>query len=231
MSTPQEDAAAGLRGPDAVEDLTPVRAAILGRLLEEAPFHGWSVPALRRAAKAAGFTRQVQLLAFPRGVRDCLALYSQSADEAALRRLAAADLSTLKVREKVTLAVRLRIEALAPHKEAARLAARTLALPFHARLASKLVYDTVDGLWRAVGDTSTDFNFYTKRAILSAVYGSTLLRWFEDDSEGAAATWAFLDDRIANVMEFEKVKAKVRAAGAKVPSPWRILGSLRYPRG
>ncbi|MCP5433430.1 MAG: COQ9 family protein [Alphaproteobacteria bacterium] len=219
-----------LRGPEEIADLDAARAEILARLLEEAPFHGWSVPALRRAASAAGVTREVQRLAFPKGIGDALALYSRQADEAAAARLAGADLARLRIRERVAAAVRARIEVLAPHKDAARLAARTLSLPFHAPLAAECVWRTVDMLWRAAGDRSTDFNYYTKRAILSAVYGTTLLRWFEDGSEGCEESWAFLAARIENVMTFEKAKAGARRAAAGLPSPWRLLGALRYPR-
>jgi ubiquinone biosynthesis protein COQ9 len=132
----------------------------------------------------------------------------------------------MKVRERITTAVLARLDALRPHKEAARRAAAFLSLPHNLPLATRLLYRTVDSMWRAVGDTSTDFNFYTKRAILAAVWSSTLVRWFNDSSEGESDTRSFLADRIENVMQFEVVKAKLREALARLPSPASILESL-----
>ena len=92
-----------------------------------------------------------------------------------------------------------------------------LSLPMHAALGAKLLYRTVDAMWRAAGDTSTDFNFYTKRGILAGVYGSTAMRWFNDTSEDEKATDEFLAARIENVMQFEKFKAKAKEALSNFP--------------
>src|SRR5881392_4319354 len=92
-----------------------------------------------------------------------------------------------------------------------RRAAAFLTLPQNAPTAMTLLYRTVDRMWYAAGDTSTDFNFYTKRAILAGVYSSTLLYWLNDRSEGGEATWAFLDRRINDVMKFEELKSRVRS--------------------
>jgi ubiquinone biosynthesis protein COQ9 len=84
-------------------------------------------------------------------------------------------------------------------------------------------------MWRIAGDKATDFNHYSKRAILMAVYGSTSLVWLDDDSAGFAETRAFLDRRIDEVMRFEKAKAGWRARRELMPSLSRFLGRLRYP--
>jgi ubiquinone biosynthesis protein COQ9 len=125
-------------------------------------------------------------------------------------RLAQVDMAALKIRMRIALAVKTRIAILRPHKEAARRAAAFLSLPPHAPLAAKLLYRTVDAIWRAAGDTATDFNFYSKRGILAGVYTATLLRWFNDASEDEGPTDAFLAARIENVMQFEKFKARAK---------------------
>jgi len=211
--------------------LDEARKAIMEKALELAPFDGWTVPMLQRAAKEAGETRDTQRLAFPKGVMDLLEYHSQQADEEMLERLEDYDIAALKVRERVTLAVRLRIEVIATHKDAIRRAAHVLALPMHHVTAMRITYHTVDAIWRGIGDTSTDFNFYSKRAILAGVYTSTMMRWLEDRSDNDQDTWAFLDRRIQNVMDFEKAKAKVRKATEGVPSPWSVLSAIRYPAG
>jgi ubiquinone biosynthesis protein COQ9 len=202
---------------------------ILEAALVEADFGGWSLETLRAAADKAGVARDRQRLAFPRGVLDLLEFYSDTADAAMAAGLAARDLAALKVRERVTLAVRLRIEALAAHKRAARAAFHHLAMPLFAAEGLKLLYRSIDTMWRAIGDTSTDFNFYSKRTLLAGVYASTLWTWTDDLSEDGAKTWAFLDRRIENVMGIEKAKASLRQTLAKLPDPLKILSALRYP--
>jgi ubiquinone biosynthesis protein COQ9 len=205
------------------------KAAILKAALVEADFGGWSLEALRAASDKAGVERDRQRLVFPRGVLDLLEFYSETADGAMAEQLAAHDLKALKIREKVALAVRLRIEVLAGHKQAARHALHHLALPPFAAEGLKLLYRTVDRIWREIGDTSTDFNFYTKRALLAGVYASTLATWTEDMSEDGAKTWEFLDRRIADVMQIEKAKASLRKTFGGLPDPFKILSALRYP--
>jgi ubiquinone biosynthesis protein COQ9 len=137
----------------------------------------------------------------------------------------------LKIREKVALGVEARIAFLRPDKEAARRAAAFLALPPHAPAGARLVWNAADAIWRAMGDPSTDFNFYSKRAILSGVISSTMARWFADDGEGETETKAFLRARIENVMQFEKLKAKVRDTGFDPAGMWSWLAKIRYPEG
>jgi ubiquinone biosynthesis protein COQ9 len=138
-------------------------------------------------------------------------------------RLSKVDLTPLKVRERISTAVRTRIAVLKPHKEAARRAAAFLSLPPNLVLAASLIYRTVDCMWRAVGDRSTDFNFYTKRGILAGVWSSTLMRWFNDHSDDESDTGKFLAARIENVMQFEKVKAQLGEALSRIPSPLSVF--------
>jgi ubiquinone biosynthesis protein COQ9 len=132
----------------------------------------------------------------------------------------------MKIRERIKTAVNARIVALRPYKEAARRAAAFLSLPPNTALAAQLLWRTADRMWRAAGDTSTDFNFYTKRGILMGVYSSTLLRWFTDSSEDEKDTFEFLDARIENVMQFEKFKAEVNEQLSKLPSLSDLVGSF-----
>jgi ubiquinone biosynthesis protein COQ9 len=95
--------------------------------------------------------------------------------------------------------------------------------------ATRLAWRAADRIWRVAGDRATDFNHYSKRTILIGVYGSTSLVFLDDDSEGLAATRAFLDRRIDDVMNFEKAKARWRGSRERIPSLSRFLGRLRYP--
>lgn len=195
-----------------------LKKAVLKEALKDAAFDGFTDGLLAKAGKKAGADKDALARQFPQGIPSLIEYFSTSIDEAMEQKLGALDLSKRKIRERIKLAVLTRLALLAPNKEAARRAAAMMTLPMHAGLASKMMYRTVDAMWRAAGDTSTDFNFYTKRGILAGVYGSTLVRWFNDTGEDESATEAFLDARIENVMQFEKFKAKAKEAFASFPT-------------
>ena len=167
---------------------------------------------------------------FPRGPRDLLTFSCDQADQQMLDQLANTDLSILKIRERIVLAVKLRLLADAPHREAVARAATWLALPGHHTLAARLLYATVDNMWHGIGDTSVDFNFYSKRALLAGVVSSTSLFWLQDESEDYANTWAFLDRRINNVMKIQKTKAQLGNMAQKLPFIGRLLNAASMQR-
>jgi len=202
--------------------------AILSAALPDIPFDGFTDATLKLAAEKAGIDPMQVKLAFPRGGLDLAVAFIKAGNAQMKADLDRAALSDMKIRDRITYCVRTRLEIDTAHKEAARRAFNLLALPPHAVDATKLLSATVDAMWRAAGDTSTDGNFYSKRAILAAVYGATRLVWLNDDSENHDKTWAFLDNRIANVMEFEKAKAKWRDVKEKLPDPLALLSRLRY---
>ncbi len=174
------------------------------------PFDGWSETAFAAAAADCGMSLDEARAHAPRGAIDLAVAAHQAGDAAMESALAAADLKAMRYSARVAFAVRARIEA--ADRETTRRASALFSLPTHAAEGAALVWATVDKIWCALGDTSTDGNWYSKRAILSGVYGSVLLYWLGDESEDAVATWAFLDRRIENVMSFEKFKADARAS-------------------
>jgi ubiquinone biosynthesis protein COQ9 len=190
-------------------DHTPLRSILLEATLARVPFEGWNLRTLERAAHDAGYDADTIHRAFPQGVEDALTYFSHEMNRRMLEKLAEQDLPAMKIRQRIAAAVRARLEALEPYKEAERRAiAHFAALPTRAALSLSLLYRTVDEMWRAAGDTATDFNFYTKRFLLSKVWTTTLLYWLSDTSDGHADSWAFLDRRIENVMNIQKWKAK-----------------------
>jgi ubiquinone biosynthesis protein COQ9 len=194
-----------------------LREAVLNAALPHAAFDGFTDMVLQKAGAEAGLVKADVARLFEDGPISLVEYFSTRTDAEMERRLAEMDLKGLKIRERIATAVKTRLAILKPHKEAARRAAALLSLPMHAALGARLVYRTVDAMWRAAGDTSTDFNFYTKRGILAGVYGSTAMRWFNDTSEDEKATDEFLAARIENVMQFEKFKAKAKDALSSFP--------------
>jgi ubiquinone biosynthesis protein COQ9 len=204
-------------------DAAPKRR-VLKATLAHIAFDGFSDKALERAREEMGMTKAELSRLFPAGGLSLAEEFSEWADDEMQARLKKQKLDEMKIRARIKTAVMARIEALRPHKEAARRAAAFLTLPPNAATGAKLLYRTVDRMWRLAGDKSTDFNFYTKRAILAGVYSSTLMRWFNDRSKGETTTEKFLDARIENVMQFEKLKSGLRERAKDLPSLADILG-------
>ena len=227
MQAPREHS----EGIENIDGFEAVREAVLPAVLARAPFDGWTGAALDAGAREAGVAPASLKAAFPKGVRDVLRYWAQATDAAMLDAMAAPGFSDLRIREKVAFAVRARLEILRPHKEAARRAAALTALPPYAMLGAEFAWRAADAIWRGLGDQSADFNFYSKRGVLTGVWTSTFARWLADDSEDEAATHGFLDARIENVMQFEKAKARVRELGLDPVKPIELLARLRYPAG
>jgi ubiquinone biosynthesis protein COQ9 len=202
---------------------TRLKEAVVEAALPHIPFDGFTDKVLNEAAAEAGVNARDVPRLFPDGPLSLVEAFSETTDRQMEARLAKARLSAMKIRERISKAVLTRIDILRPHKEAARRAAAFLTLPPHAGRGMTLLYRTVDAIWRATGDTSTDFNFYTKRAILAAVYSATLMRWFTDASDDEAETNTFLARRIDDVMRFEKFKAQIRERAKGLPSLSDIL--------
>jgi ubiquinone biosynthesis protein COQ9 len=189
-----------------------MRDSILLATLPHVAFEGWSMASLRAGTADAGLASSDLLHAFPDGVAGAIAHWSDWADRRAVLAIEDADLGHLRTHERVAMGVWARLEAMGRWREAARKATAWLATPRRARLAGSLVYRTTDNIWRAAGDTSTDFNFYTKRGLLAGVLVSTVLYWLDDDSEGSQATSAFLDRRIDDVLKIGGQIGKARVA-------------------
>ncbi len=210
----------------AAKDDVALKVAVIEAALPHIAFDGFTDRLMDRAAKEAGADKDDVPRLFPNGALGLLEAYSDSVDAEMEKRLAKVKLTTMPVRKRIATAVKTRLAILKPHKEAVRRAVAHLSLPQNVALGARLVYRTVDAMWRAAGDASTDFNFYTKRGILAGVYSATLMRWLTDDSEDENATNAFLTARIDNVMQFEKIKGRVRERAKKLPTLTEVLSGF-----
>jgi ubiquinone biosynthesis protein COQ9 len=168
------------------------RTALIEAMLPNVPFDGWSRPALRAAARRIGMPADEALALFPNGAAELVSNFSRWADLRMLDRLESMDLEPLRIPERIALAITIRLEILAPWREAERRALSVLALPNHTPLGLQLLYGTIDGIWYAAGDRATDFSFYTKRATLAAIYAATLLYWLDDSSPDLTTHEPFL---------------------------------------
>ena len=189
-----------------------IKDQIIEAALPDIPFDGWSDELLKRAAQNAGYDGTMVRAVFPKGVCDALIHFSGWADRRMLDALKAVNPISLKVRERVTLGVRLRFEILEPFREAERLAIAYWLRPFRKIEGAKLVWKTADAIWLWAGDTATDYNRYTKRGLLSGVITATAFFWLNDHSAGRADSWAFLDRRIDNVLSVSKIVGRFKTA-------------------
>ena len=214
--------------------LDELRVALAPDIAASAIFDGWNETALLTAADMAGADPDIAKLAFPDkplGGRamDMIDAWIESVDQAMQREWPKDKLAELKVRERIRTLVAFRLEAVADIDEAVRRAMAVMAMPQHAPRALQIGWRSADLMWRLAGDTATDYNHYTKRTILAGIYSATLAVFVNDDSEGKAKTYEFLNRRIDGVMRFEKFKHQLTGREVELPSLTRFLGRLRYP--
>jgi ubiquinone biosynthesis protein COQ9 len=203
--------------------LDELREQLIDALVRHVPFDGWGDAALAAAAREIGVDPALASNAFPAGGPEMVVFHSRLADRRMVEAFERADKTGLKLREKVALAVRLRLQANTPHREAIRRALAVLTMPIHAGLAARSLYRTVDAIWYALGDRSTDYNFYTKRGLLAGVYSATLLYWLNDRSPDCSETWRFLDRRIGEVMMIPRITGRLGKLADRLPNPFRLL--------
>jgi ubiquinone biosynthesis protein COQ9 len=209
--------------------LDELRDALAPEIAANAAFDGWGKEALELAADALGTDRDVAALAFQGGAIEMIDAWFAHVDAAMLATHTPEALAAMKIRQRIPALIEARLMAMAPEREALRRALGVLALPQNVARAARLGWRTVDRIWRAAGDTATDYNHYTKRAILLGVYGATVTVFLDDESEDYADTRAFLARRIDGVMRFEKAKAQFTGRMENLPSLSRFVGRLRYP--
>ena len=204
------------------------RADILKAMLPQAAFDGWTQKSLRMAVAQTDLPLGSEELYFPEGPLEVIKFWSAEMNDKVVSDLAALDQPSLKIREKVTAGVLAALYAIGPHEEAARRAMSRMSLPDALGQGPKQLWSAADTIWRAIGDKSTDVNYFSKRTILAGVIASTLTVWLSDDDPQKSGARAFLDARIANVMSFEKAKWDFKKRTANMPNPVEILGKLRY---
>lgn len=203
------------------------RDRLVEAMLPDIAFDGWSHAAVRVAARQTGIAQDEAEALFPRGAPDLVAGFSRWADRRMLDWFEAAPAEERSLSARVRLALRLRFEVVAPWREAVRRGVAVLALPPHAALGARLIYETVDGIWYAAGDTATDFSFYTKRATLAGIYSAALLYWLDDRSEDFAETRAFIDRRLGDLKRFGEARQRIEDALGRLPNPLRLLRPAR----
>jgi ubiquinone biosynthesis protein COQ9 len=229
--TPRSDEGAGEFQEG--DHLDAAREALLDAALPHVAFDGWSDKTLRRAAEEEGMDAGLARVVFPRGGADAALAFHERGDRQLAEALATARVEDMRMRDRVAFGVRRRIELVARHREAVRRGGALLALPPYAADGARAIWRTADVIWTGCGDASRDGNWWTKRAILAAVYSSTALFWLGDESEGSAESWAFLDRRIDEVMRFEKAKASVNAnplGRLMMTGPNLLMRAIRAPR-
>ncbi len=214
------------------EPQAELKSKLLDAALMHVTFDGWSEETFRAAARDAEIDTEVARVICPRGAVDLALAYHERGDAEMLRRLALEDLPTLRLRDRIAKAIRFRIEAI-EDREAVRRGSALFSLPPYAGDGARAIWGTADKIWNALGDNAEDINWYTKRASLAGVYSSTILYWLGDESENAERTWEFLDARVDDVMNLERVRARVTGNPVMkliFAGPNWLAGQIRAPR-
>jgi ubiquinone biosynthesis protein COQ9 len=201
---------------------------LLLAVLPHVPFEGWSEKALRDAARDLGWDPTLPRRLFPGGPVKLVEYFCAFADRQMEQALSEIDLSGFRLADRIRLAIRIRFDQWAADREAVRRAVTLLSLPIHAPIVARVTYRTVDSIWWSVGDKSTDFSFYTKRATLAAIYSATLLVWMSDRSEDFEETWAFLDRRLADIGTLPRIRKGLSDTITRFMTPF-TPGGVRKP--
>ncbi len=209
------------------ENLGLTRDRILVATLPHAAFDGWTRRALKAGVADAGLTPDMALRAFPGGISQLVDHLADWADRRMVEELETMDLESMRVRDRIHTCVRVRLQVLDGYRESIRRLLSYLAMPQNAPLAVRLTWRTVDTIWYAAGDNASDFNYYTKRGLLTPVYMTTVLYWLGDVSEGSANTWTYLERRIANVMKIPAYQSRLKEALSSLPRPSRFFRPLK----
>jgi ubiquinone biosynthesis protein COQ9 len=209
--------------------LDELRVVLTGPIAANAAFDGWGDRALATAAQSIGVPFERAKLVFPGGAVDMIDCWFAEVEAGMTAAVPPDRLAGLKIRERIRDLILARLTLMQPHRESLRRALAVLALPGNLARATRLGWRAADRIWRAAGDEATDFNHYSKRAILGAIYAATILVWIDDGSEGEIETRQFLDRRIAGIMRFEQTKARLKPDPDAYFSPIRFFGRLRYP--
>lgn len=205
---------------------------LIDAALMHVPFDGWTETTFRAAIADADVSPTVAKALFPRGAVDLAVAFHRRGDAQMVEKLKEADLSSMRFRDRVAFAVRTRIEV-AEDREAVRRGTTLFSLPPYAPDGARAIWGTADAIWTALGDSSDDLNWYTKRATLSGVYSATVLFWLGDDSIDNQATWEFLDRRINDVMQIEKAKSVFRdnpVLSKLMAGPAQLASAIKAPK-
>ena len=211
----------------AKNSIEKLQAKLVVASLRHVVFDGWNRVSLQRAAADLSWPRAEVDRLFPRGGVDAAIIFSKLADEEMLACTSRELSSEMRIRDRVKRAVQCRLEFLEPHREATRRLTTFMLLPGNGRHSLSLLYSTVNSIWFAVGDKSTDFSFYTKRALLAGVVASTNVFWLEDESEGHQDTWGFLDRRINDVLGIQKIRKKSEKIRGMMPDPLSCFSQFK----
>lgn len=209
--------------------LDELRLHLAPLIADAAVFDGWSDTALIEAARTAGVDGDVARLALKGGAMAMITAWIDTIDASMKAALPQERLAAMKIRERIRNLVQFRLDAVAGREEALRRALAIMAMPQNAAASLRTGWRSADIMWRLAGDTATDWNHYSKRAILASLYGATLAVFVADESDGKAETRAFLERRIEGVMRFETFKRQWLQPKGERFSPVRFFGRLRYP--
>lgn len=209
--------------------LTQFRRSLALSVGENAVFDGWTEAAIVSAAAGVGIDPAIAVLAYPKDKVGMIAAYAEGIDDALAAAFSPEVIADMRVSKRIRAILLKRLEIMNPAREAIRSALSILALPRNVPTAARLGWRSADVMWRLAGDTATDFNHYSKRAILGSIYTATLMVWLDDESDGQVDTIAFINRRLAGIARFEKLKIKWRGSTDQRPSLARFAGRLRYP--
>lgn len=201
-------------------DLEKERLEFLEKFLKNVPFDGWTSECLEKTSISLGKDKYYGRILFAGGASDIIKFFGLFIDQKMEKALIDNPITEHRVRDKIHFLIMTRFKCYTPYKEAIRKLVKNNYTPSNLSNSLKMLWKTSDDFWYKAGDISTDYNYYTKRFLLSCVYSSSLLHWLSDDSKGNDSNSSFVTKEIAKILKLGNIKGhfeKINEKISKIP--------------
>ncbi|GAM22978.1 hypothetical protein SAMD00019534_061530, partial [Acytostelium subglobosum LB1] len=190
-----------------------LRQVVLDRAMQYVPLYGWSEAAIAKACTDLGYAPTMHGL-FENGGYDLAFHFVNRCNKQLKEKLSGDVLATLTQRERVKMVIKVRLSMITPYLNRWAEAMQLLAHPSNLTTSAPSMASLVDEIWHLVDDRSTDFEWYTKRGLLAALYTSSELYMLNDTSPEHKDTWRFVDDRVDDMVSLLKFNRDIGESAA-----------------
>ena len=169
--------------------------------IQEVPKFGWSRETLLHCAKKQKLSTPNLALMFPSFEYDVLKHLIAQNNGLVEKNYNSFNNSRLKTRDKIKTIMELKFDSNAYLKDALPEMLKFLLRPGNIFMSIKMLHQNSDFIWKLAGDKSNDFNYYSKRGLLSMVYLATLIYWLNDKSNKGIGTKNFISKSVDGIVD------------------------------
>lgn len=193
---------------------------VLDKFIDNVSFDGWSQKNLDNSIQALDLQENYRILLFPDGIVGLTDYFVAENNKAFNNSINAEEIQKLRFTDKVIYLIHARINHYHKVLGGAEGFKNFISYCSSHNILNSIgnILKSADEIWYRVGDKSTDFSYYTKRASLSFIYTTAALYSIDDNSLNLEETNNFIKARVAELLKFNKLKQKVKELSSKLPS-------------